>query len=262
MKRICFFILPLLVLTSCEKVIDLNLNSADTQLVITGNLSAEKGVVSLTKTIDFDESNVFPSVSGAIVTITDNTGRSEKLRETTTGQYQTTTLVSNVGQTYTLTVQAEGKTYSAQSRVASLVELVSVTVKGRSNSQPMGPDGGKYNLDVTYKDPAGESNYYRFILKINAVATDDMIVSDDRLSDGDDITRPLRTNQTISSGDVITVEMQCIDKDVYTYFNSFGRLMGGPTDSSTPANPITNISGGKLGYFSAYVSQSKSVVVK
>jgi len=250
----------LLTLTSCEKVIDLDLNSADTQLVITGNLSAEKGVVTLTKTIDFDESNVFPSASGAVVTITDNTGRSEKLRETATGQYQTTTLVSKVGQTYTLTVQAEGKTYTAQSQASKLVDLVSVTVKGGGNSQPIGPDGSKYNIDVSYKDPAGESNYYRFILKINGVATDDMIVSDDRLSDGDDITRPLRTDQTINKGDVITVEMQCIDKGVYTYFNSFGRLMGGPTDSSTPANPISNISGGKLGYFSAYVSQQKTVV--
>ena len=262
MKRICFFILPLLALTSCEKVIDLDLNSTDTQLVITGNLSTEKGVVSLTKTVDFDESNIFPAASGASVTITDNTGRIEKLRETTTGLYETSTLTSKIGQTYTLTVLADGKTYTAQSRVPKLVELVSVTVKGEENGQPMGPDGRKYKLDVTYKDPVGESNYYRFVLKINGQPTDDMIVSDDRLTDGDDITRPLRTEQTISKGDVISVELQCIDKDVYTYFNSFGRLMGGPTDSSTPANPITNISGGKLGYFSAYVSQSKSVVVK
>jgi hypothetical protein len=53
--------------------------------------------------------------------------------------------------------------------------------------------------------------------------------------------------------------MMNIDKNVYTYFNN---LTGdGFDNSATPANPKSNISGGALGYFSAYANQVRSIVV-
>jgi hypothetical protein len=57
------------------------------------------------------------------------------------------------------------------------------------------------------------------------------------------------------------VEMQCIDKPIYEYFNSFGNLGMGPS-SSTPANPTTNLDGAVLGFFSAHTSESKSIIIK
>ena len=68
-------------------------------------------------------------------------------------------------------------------------------------------------------------------------------------------------NRYLSKGDTVTVEMQCIDKTVYEYFNSFGNLGMGPS-SSTPANPYTNLNGAVLGYFSAHTSERKSVIIK
>lgn len=56
--------------------------------------------------------------------------------------------------------------------------------------------------------------------------------------------------------------MQCVDENVYNYFNSFGNLMGGPGSSSTPANPYTNIEGGVLGYFSAHTFELKEVIIQ
>ncbi|MVM38979.1 DUF4249 family protein [Spirosoma sp. HMF3257] len=247
MNRICLFFLVLVVLTSCEKVIVLDLNTADTQLVIEANLSADKGQVKLSKTVNFDQSNVYPSVSGAVVKMTNGEGQTVQFKETTTGVYETTALTGKVGQKYQLDVQAEGKTYHAESQVPKTVAFTTITVRSQAGSgSSIGPGSGNksgYEVEASFTDPASETNYYRFILTINNKATDDVFVYDDRLSNGETSNRILRTSQTISKGDVVGVEMQCIDENVYAYFNSFKRLAGGPTDSSTPANPITNISG-------------------
>lgn len=41
-----------------------------------------------------------------------------------------------------------------------------------------------------------------------------------------------------------------------------GQTMGGPGNSSTPANPNTNIEGAVLGYFSAHTFEKKQVVIE
>jgi hypothetical protein len=55
--------------------------------------------------------------------------------------------------------------------------------------------------------------------------------------------------------------MQCIDKAVYEYFESMGNVNMGP-NSSSPANPYTNLKGAKLGYFSAHTVERKYITIK
>jgi hypothetical protein len=57
--------------------------------------------------------------------------------------------------------------------------------------------------------------------------------------------------------------MRCIDGPVYDYFFSLNSIQGnGPGGGTTPTNPVSNISGGALGYFSAFTVQKVSAVVK
>jgi hypothetical protein len=65
--------------------------------------------------------------------------------------------------------------------------------------------------------------------------------------------------ESLLPGDVLKIEMQCIDEFVYEYFNSFGNTLGG---SATPANPYTNIIGSELGYFNAHTSEMKEKVIQ
>jgi hypothetical protein len=60
-------------------------------------------------------------------------------------------------------------------------------------------------------------------------------------------------------GDVLEIEMQCIDEFVYEYFNSFANTQG---SSATPANPYTNIIGSELGYFNAHTSEGKEKLIR
>jgi hypothetical protein len=67
----------------------------------------------------------------------------------------------------------------------------------------------------------------------------------------------------VKKGDVITVEMQCLDKGSYEYFYSlFSIGNNGPGGGATPTNPVSNISGGALGYFSAFTSQKQTIEIK
>ena len=67
----------------------------------------------------------------------------------------------------------------------------------------------------------------------------------------------LENDIDIYPADTVKVEMQCIDKPVYTYwFTLMQQSTEGPGGGVTPANPPSNITPLTLGYFSAHTSQS------
>ncbi|MEO6219108.1 MAG: DUF4249 domain-containing protein, partial [Ginsengibacter sp.] len=69
-------------------------------------------------------------------------------------------------------------------------------------------------------------------------------------------------DEKIMSGDTILLDMQCIDAAVYKYWFSLNQSATGNSQSASPANAVTNINGGALGYFSAHTLQTKSVIVQ
>ena len=99
MKNFKIFILPLMCLfiCSCTKVISVNLNDANANIVIEGVVDDNPGPyqVKISQTVNFSEPNVFPPVSGATVTITDSTtGVTDNLIENSAGLYSTQNLTA------------------------------------------------------------------------------------------------------------------------------------------------------------------------
>ncbi len=122
-----------------------------------------------------------------------------------------------------------------------------------------------YQLIPRYFDPKGIGDFYRFVISINTKKDNEIFVFSDELSDGSINSRPIfiggnDSDSEIKKGDIIALEMQCVDKGVYDYFNSLSEYSD--DNSATPANPISNITGGALGYFAAYTQQIRSVVVQ
>lgn len=66
-------------------------------------------------------------------------------------------------------------------------------------------------------------------------------------------------NEGLKTGDSVYVILECIDENVYDYFRTAG---GDMSNSASPANPISNISNGALGYFNACTIRSESLVVQ
>ena len=257
-------------LVACTENIQLDLNSSNPQIVVEGSVSTNgKAQILITKSINFDQTNNFPALDNLEVRLTDNLGNTELLSGNSTGLYTSKNIIGMIGRKYTLSVKTVDKTITSVCTIPNLVKFDSLNLKANTGFSRGGfggttptPIGTLYSLKVKFNDPANETNYYRFIEYKNGKSTGNIYIYDDRLNNGKTNEKSLfNFNRYLSKGDTVTVEMQCIDKTVYEYFNSFGNLGMGPS-SSTPANPYTNLSGAVLGYFSAHTSERKSVIIK
>src|ERR1700722_202110 len=135
--------------TSCQKVIAINLNSASPAIVIVGNINDQPGpyTVTLSQTINFSSPNTFPAISGAFVSISDNTGIIDTLKEVSPGTYLTKKTIGAVGRTYNLTVIANGQTYTATSTMPQVVAFDTLTLIQRVSF--------KNNKDISLYPRAG-----------------------------------------------------------------------------------------------------------
>jgi hypothetical protein len=266
--RTTLYLISLLALASCTKVIDLKLGNDTGKLVIEGNITNTAGsqVIKLSTNVPFSNTNTYPPVSGATVSVSDQAGNSYPFTEGPSGTYSNSLLTGIPGNTYTMTVVTGSKTYTATSVMPALVSLDSLT----SKNEVVQTNDHKKVVTVYYQDPAGIANQYNFVVYVNKVQANDTYAFNDQFNDGRYVSIDLRENTASSSvdkgiyaGDTVTVEMQCIDKPVYTYWETLMQQeTNGPGGGVSPADPPTNISPVTLGYFSAHTTQSKTIVVK
>jgi hypothetical protein len=255
-------ILVVIILSSCEKIIQVDLNDAPTQFVIEGVISdaREPQFIKLSRSVSFTETNSFPAVQGAIVKVTDNLGNAMIFTETQPGSY-TNTFRGRPGRTYNLSVEANGKTYTAISTMPQPVPLDSVTVREFT----FGAEVSR-QLQANFKDPVNVFNYYRFVLFLNGKQIKSVYTDNDRFTNGNNVRSLLfhddDTDGKIVSGDTATVQMQCIDSHVFTYWYTLAeQSRNGPGGGTAPGNPPSNISNVALGYFSAQTQSVKSLKV-
>lgn len=246
-------------LSSCEKVIDIKVNEAAKKYVIEGVLTDKAGScqVTITQTKGFNEDNSFTGVSGAKVSITDDAGVVSNLAGTGGGYYESS-LVGVAAKTYTLQVNINGEVFTAVSKMPLPVSLDSLYITEVSF---FGTTSKLVN--VQYTDPIIAGNNYRFVQYVNRTKNKGIYVQNDDLSNGRVSTATLyNRNDDINKGDTVKVEMQCIDPVIYKYWFSLSQSATGETESASPANPVSNIAGGALGYFSAHTIQTKSLIAK
>ncbi|MFY7899139.1 MAG: DUF4249 family protein, partial [Chitinophagaceae bacterium] len=108
----------------CTKVVQVNVKNAPKQIVIQGNITNTNGpyFVTINETVNYAADNIYPPVSGAIVTIADETsGTVETLKEQSAGVYATNIIQGKETHVYKLTVTVNGKTYTA---IATMPKLV------------------------------------------------------------------------------------------------------------------------------------------
>lgn len=266
MKYLALIIISSFILfTSCTDEIDIDLNSSSPQVVIEGAITNQPGpyFIKISETVNFSDANNFPPVTGATVSIADNNGVNEVLTETQPGIYATTALVGTPGNTYTLTVAYNGKTYTSTSSMPIPVNLDSLAAN-KSAFAPPGQSADNYIITPKYTDPIAVGNNYRFIQYSKGERDNSIIVFNDNVNNGALNSRPIISQDfDIIQGDTLIVEMQNIDKPNYDYLFSLASVAGnGPGGGTTPSNPVSNINGGALGYFSAHTSQKVTIVVQ
>lgn len=247
----------ILICYSCTKTVTPTLNNVS-QLVIEGAVSDTTGPyhVNISKTTNFYSDNVYPTVSGATVVITDVTANiTDVLSEISPGNYVTHTIIGTYGHSYEMKVMFEGKSYTAISTMPNLVKLDSVGVdyEKSDNIRPI----------AEYQDPADQKNYYKYSMRKNGVHVNHFQTFDDRLSNG----RYLRDNLdcdtgTFHRGDLVRVDLVGLDKGAFTFLHEAEDIAYNNSNLASPATPTSNISGGCIGYFSAQTVSSKTTTIK
>lgn len=265
-KGLCIIvILGSLAFTSCQKVIDIDVNSSSAQLVIEGNITNIRGtqVISISRSVAYTQQNIYPAVSGADVRVTDNVGNNYKFNETQPGQYTFGGMRGQTGRTYTLTVKVDNNTYTAASVMPAPVQVDSLSL----SKVTFGSSERKL-ITVNFTDPKGIVNQYRYVLRVNGKTANRIYVEDDRLTDGNLIKEDLYPydnndeTEDLKSGDHASVEFQCIDKPIFNYWYTLrSQRRAGPNGGTTPGNPPSNISNNALGYFSAHTYQTLDIVI-
>lgn len=248
----------LYLLSSCQKTIMPTLTNSGPQLVIEGAVSDTTGPyhVNISRTANFYTDNVYSNVSGAAVTVTDVTaGISDVLKETAPGVYTTHTITGTPGNTYQLKVDLEGKTYLATSTMPQPVKLDSASINYNKTDhlRPV----------VNFQDPVGFTNYYKYSVMVNGIHLKRVQTFSDRLSNG----KYIRGNMDVDTGEVksgnlIKLSLVGVEHDVYNFLMEAENVAYNNNNLASPATPISNISGGCIGYFSAQTVSSKSVLVK
>ncbi len=251
----------------CTEEIDIDLNKVDSVVVIEGLISTDSdySTVSITRTKDFSESNTFENIKGAYVELSDNAGHSDILKENSEGKYNSSLITGIQGITYSMKVIVNDTTYTSECKIPLIVKMDSTRAKKEIDDSFFGNDKDTvYNFYVYYSDPAHEDNYYQLLAYKNGEQVFSSVYSDltndglnveqyftfksvNSADDDDD------EDEILEKGDFVTIEMRCISEDVYDYFND----LSSSGMVATPTNPQTNISGAKLGYFSAHTSEKK-----
>ena len=246
-------------LSSCIDTIHLDLKGVGDQIVIEGKLTDDTtgNEILVTKAVDFQLKNEFPPITDATVTVRDETtNQTEVLTQSYPGVYSIQQLKGVSGHRYTMTVQAEGKTYTASSTMPSKVNFDALTYESVKRLKTV------TQMVAVYQDPASADNYYRWVLTANRLQSDNVFVRSDAFTNGNQVRQTIVNPVEINPGDTIQVDMQCLSKVSYEYFNGLMKLQGNNINQGTsPTNPPTNFSGGALGHFSTYTSQKRTIVI-
>ncbi|HLW49456.1 MAG TPA: DUF4249 domain-containing protein [Sphingobacteriaceae bacterium] len=245
--RILFLAILAFMTVGCEDLITMDIQEANPQYVIVGEINNQnrRHEITIHRTVPLHALQTSNPVEGAIVRVMDGQGRAILFFDEGEGRYRSGNFRGQVGESYAMHVEIEGREFTAHSTMPAPVPIDSA---GISFGTFMGGD----NRFITFKflDPPNTPNYYRYLVNVNAGGSRFIAVFDDKFNDGKYVTHELiNFDFKLQPNDYIRVQRQSIDRANYLYWRSVSSA--NPT-ASAPANPPSNISNGALGYFSAH----------
>jgi hypothetical protein len=266
MKNILLAMLAIALLNSCTKVIDINLNEADSKIVIEAELvsGTQDFMVKITKTSDFFNPGQPVTIVDAAVFLKKGTDN-EPLNLTNDGNgiYILKNFTATENTSYFLSVTAEGKTYEATDFLPKNVPLDSLTV-GVPENNPFNPSGAdSFEIVVNYQDPQDDLNFYRIKSTVNGIPRSEgvkLLVIEDRYSAGAYFTLPIFTD-SYELNDSVEVELVSMSRAMFDYFTTLALLVDG-SGGAAPTNPSSNWSGDALGYFGAFSVSKQTILVR
>lgn len=282
--------------TSCEKEVNINLNTGAPKLVIEGQIeNGNYPVVVVTRSIGYfsriDLSILEDAfIHDAVITVSDGinniTLREYSLDTGITGTtkfYLYTVDTSDLAalnfrgvfeRQYKLTVSHEGNTYEAVTKIPNVKPVDSVWFR-RPSGEPRVETA--MLMFVKFQDPDTPGNYLRYFTRRNSelflpsfqsVFEDDIVngtvIDSLNLAAGYNRTREPNLDSLgwFFRGDTVTLRWCAIDRGVYDFFRTFEYATGTVGNPfAAPVNVQTNIRGGAIGVWAGYGSTYTTTVI-
>lgn len=225
-------------LISCEDVVDVDLNTAAPKLVIDASIKWQKGTLGDEQTIKLSTTtgyfeNTIPTVSGAIVFITDSNSIQYDFNEDIgTGNYICTNFNPVLNETYVLTVIHDGQTYLATENL-----IPSPTIDSVEQNDEGGFTGDEIEVKFFFQDDGLVDNFYLIQFNPSFLNLPEYDVVDDEFFQGNQMFG-LYFNEDLEVADELTFTLHGISERYYNYMNV---LLGVAGNSGGPfqAPPAT-----------------------
>ncbi len=268
MKKISiYFSLFLLVFTSCEDVVNIDLNDNPPKLVIEALINWEKDTTGNEQTIFLRESTSFfkeeiINATGATVSVTHENGSVFNFAESNPGEYNTTEFIPEIGATYTLAITYKDEEYTAVEKMIPVAPIKRVDQRIEDIADEEIPVIAFY-----FDDPETIKNFYLVNYLPDFQEKKSFGFGRDEFQDGNEIEILLSSEYIIpdsdegirefTSGDVIELKLFGISREFHDYFNilveqaepSTGPFSLAPAAANGNCINITNPKNRPLGYF-------------
>jgi hypothetical protein len=277
-KTLLFILLAAVMLPSCEKVIDLDVDAGPTRLVVDSWYTDEDTThyVKLSTTAPYFENSPVPRVSNALVVLHTYVGdvlaNSVVLPEDAEKPgFYLFPAPAEIGKGYQLEIDAPGLM-----KVKSDIQLVRpvppVLQLDWQESTPDFQDSTKrYQVLLTTFETPGLGDNYRWFTWVNGVyqnAPSDITISNDDWVDGSFIAGLDITNKLYRFGDVVRISQSSINRNAYVYLSLLIQqtaFVGSPFDSP-PAQLIGNMKdvngdGFALGFFGVSATSIDEILI-
>ena len=276
-----------MLLFSCTEEITIHTDNSKPVVVIYGILTDEFTYksIKITRSSPYFDNQPDAGISGATVKITGSDSNTYEFFENDSvpGLYETKTQWAAIaGVSYSLKVEVNSddgkKTYEASTTILPPIEIDSITINA---VDIMG--NKRYALNLYLNDPEGEDFYLcKYLVKDSLVNSNisRYRMLDDTMFDGqylngftlmffEDIKdREADSEETrkhsvyLDSEDKVELQMSRVTKGYFDFVTQCRREMNGsnPFFGGPPANIVTNITNGGVGYFSGYcISRSEAI---
>lgn len=258
MKNILQILLLSLLLTSCEEVVDVNLNTAPPQLVIDAPIYWDTNTDGKTQTITISQTgdyfkNQIQMVSGSNVSVSNSKGAIFTFTDNNNGTYVCNDFNPEINEEYTLTVIHNEITYRATEKM-----VVAPIIKSIEDIQTNGFAGNEVTeVKIKFNDPKGIKNFYLTGAKPASKPFFEYGVQNDQFTDGNEMFELYRDDE-IKVNETVNIIQAGISEGYYNYLKILlsiaGSSGGGPfsTPSATVKGNIINQTDktkNPLGYF-------------
>jgi hypothetical protein len=269
-KVFLFPIIILTILTSCEEVVDIDLNYSDPAFVVEAIIYKDSVCsVRLTRTTSFYTQEEPDVIDNAQITISDETS-SEELQYAGNGYYKGTTITGTEGSSYDIEIAYNGITYAGAASMPVKTDILSVSFDKYEVQSTLNPLGETvFTIICEFNDNPDTDNFYM----IKYLENGEMIEKNYfMLTESDAIGGTFTNEDNLISfsesifyeGGEVEVQLFSIDEPVYNYFKQLNDILFWKRRimPPTPYNPSSNISNGALGYFAAWAYDSAILVVE